>query len=87
MHGPCQPDPARTNAGNRRIGPRVRPLGKRYAKVTTALVTLARLSAFDPADVLVEPGWTHYGIGVAQGPHPELGEHAIHVVLLLARSR
>ncbi len=78
---------ATPEAAAQRIGPRVRPLGKRYAKVTTALVTLARLSAFDPKDVLVEAGWTHYGIGVAQGPHPELGEHAIHVVLLLARAR
>ncbi len=66
---------------------RAKPLGKKFARVSTALVTLARISAFDPADVLTDKTWTHYGIGLAQGPHPELGDNAIHVVLVLAQSR
>ncbi|HTM22117.1 MAG TPA: CAP domain-containing protein [Kofleriaceae bacterium] len=64
-----------------------RPLGKRFARVSTALVTLAKLSAFDPSDVLTDPSWTHYGLGLAQASHPELGDNAIQVVLVLAQAR
>jgi len=70
-----------------RAAKRAAPLGRRFGRVSTALVTLAKASAFSPAEVLGDPDWTHYGIGVAQGDHPEIGPGALHVVLVLARTR
>lgn len=69
---------------NKRTSFRARNIASRYAKIRTATVALPRAGAFDAASVFTGSApVSHYGIGVAQGPHPELGEHALHVVLLL----
>ena len=59
-------------------------LRKRFARAVTIVSAVADISAFDPKAVLKDKRMTHYGVGVAQGHHPVLGESAIYVVLVVA---
>ena len=62
-------------------------LKKDYARVATAVVAVLDLDNIDMDDAFSE-GWiSHYGVGVAKAPDPELGKNALHVVLLLAQTR
>ncbi|HUH03209.1 MAG TPA: CAP domain-containing protein [Kofleriaceae bacterium] len=71
----------------RRTSTRAQAVASRFSRVSTAVVTVPRLEAFDPKAVLGDRVLTHYGLGVAQGIHKELGEHAIYLVLILAVAR
>ncbi len=62
---------------------RARKLEGRYSRVTAAIVPVVRVRAFDVKSVF-DPSITDYGIGIGQGPHPQLGEHAIYIVILIA---
>jgi uncharacterized protein YkwD len=62
---------------------RLRSMSTRYSRVTTLVTAVAELSGFDPSSTLGDKRITHYGLGLAQGDHPEMGEGAIYVVLLL----
>ena len=55
-----------------------------YASMVTAV---SEVSALDAAAILAGTSYTHVGVGVAQGEHPELGPGALHVVVLLAQAR
>jgi uncharacterized protein YkwD len=63
------------------------PFGVRFRKVATSVVAVNDIETFDAQEAFAEAGITHYGLGVAQGTHPELGEHTLYIVLLLAQSR
>ncbi len=62
-------------------------LAQRFARATTVVTTVANLGAFAPRSVLGDGQMTHFGVGVAQGAHPDLGERAIYIVLILAEAR
>ena len=62
-------------------------LAQRYARASTVVTTVANLDAFAPRSVLGDGRMTHFGVGVAQGPHKDLGERAIYIVLILAEAR
>jgi len=62
-------------------------LASRYSRATTVVVAVGSVDAFSAKSALVDPAMTDYGLGVAQGPHEELGEQAIYVVLILAKRR
>jgi len=62
-------------------------LAHRFSRATTVSTAVGSVDAFDAESALVDKVMTHYGMGVAQGPHAELGERAIYVVLILAKRR
>lgn len=62
-------------------------LGGVYSKVTSVITAVSELDALDGQSLLGDARPQDVGIGVAQGPHPEIGEGAIWVVLLLAVKR
>jgi hypothetical protein len=62
-------------------------LASRYRLAVTGVVAVASVDAFSAEGALVDKTITDYGLGVAQGPHAEIGEHAIYVVLVLAKRR
>ncbi len=50
--------------------------------MTTVATTVADVAAFDPSQALTADTVSHFGVGVAQGDHPELGDGAIFIVVL-----
>lgn len=54
-----------------------------YRGVTTVATTVADVASFDPRQALADKSISHFGVGVAQGDHPELGDGAIFIVVLL----
>lgn len=71
----------------RRTSQRAQSVAHRFLRVSTAVVTVPRLESFDPKAVLGDKTLTHFGLGVAQGAHKELGDNAIYLVLILAVAR
>lgn len=63
------------------------PLRPRFARVGTAVVTVADLDSLDMDQAFREKWITHYGLGLVQGYHEEFGEGAIFIVLLVAQTR
>jgi uncharacterized protein YkwD len=59
----------------------------RYRRVASMITAVADVGSLDAAAILAGSTFTHVGVGVAQGDHPELGPGALHVVVLLAQSR
>ncbi len=72
---------------SKRMAPKLDQLSPRYSKVSTSVVALADIAAFDADEAVGEPSITHYGIGVISGAHEQLGEHTLFVVLLLGVAR
>ncbi len=62
-------------------------LGQKYRRVGSVVTVVTELSASDGANLLGEYRPSDMGVGVAQGTHPELGESAIWIVLLLGEAR
>jgi len=62
-------------------------LGNVYAKVGSVITAAAEIDSLDGAAILGEARPDEIGIAVAQGPHPEIGEKAIWIVVLLAHKR
>jgi hypothetical protein len=60
------------------------PSYKRVASVTTAL---AELETLDGAALLGDARADDIGVGIAQGPHPDIGDRAIWLVAVLAEKR
>ena len=58
--------------------------GGGYQAVWSAVTAASDLDSLDGTSILGGAAPDDVGIGVAQGPHPELGERAIWVVILLA---
>jgi len=62
-------------------------LGQRYQRVGSVITATADLDSFDGAGVVAESAGDEVGIGIAQGPHPDFGDRAIWIVILLASRR
>ena len=58
-----------------------------YSRVASMVTALADVEGVDAAAFLSDATFTHVGIGVAQGDHPDLGPGALHVVVLLGVQR
>jgi hypothetical protein len=63
---------------------RLEPLARRFARVGSVITAVGDLDALDGAALLGDGHATIAGVGVAQGPHPDLGDKAIWVVLIVA---
>ncbi len=62
-------------------------LGSLYARVGSVITAAADLDSIDGGSLLGEAKTDDIGVGVAQGPHPEIGEGAMWIVVLLAQKR
>lgn len=61
--------------------------GARYRKVTTSVIAVADVEAFDAQQAIGDAAVTHYGLGLARGAHEELGDRALFIVMLLGVAR
>jgi hypothetical protein len=59
-------------------------LGRTYQRIGSVITSTADLDAVDGPGLIGDASADDIGIGIAQGPHPELGDNAIWIVLLLA---
>ena len=62
-------------------------LGAVYSRVGSVITAVAELDAIDGPALFGTGTISDVGIGVAQGPHSEIGERAIWIVVLLAQKR
>jgi uncharacterized protein YkwD len=70
-----------------KVQKQVDALGELYARVGSTITVTADLDTLDGAQLLGDARPDDIGVGVAQGPHPELGANAIWVVVMLAQKR
>lgn len=70
-----------------RMSKKLDAFAPRYRKITTSVVAVADVDAFDAQQAIGDPAVTSYGLGLARGPHAELGDDALFIVLLLAVAR
>lgn len=61
--------------------------GKSYQRISSVITATADLDGLDGAGLLGDAVADEVGIGIAQGPHVDLGDNAIWIVLLLASKR
>jgi len=66
---------------------RIDALGNQYAKIGSVITAAADLDALDGKAILGDTQPDEIGVGVAQGTHPEIGEGAIWIVVLLGQRR
>jgi len=62
-------------------------LGNKYARVGSVVTAVSELDSIDGPAILGDAHPDDVGIGAAQGVHPEIGEGAIWIVVLLAENR
>ncbi len=62
-------------------------LGAIYARVGSVITAAADLETLDGKSLIGDSVVDDIGIGIAQGPHPEIGEGAMWVVILMAQKR
>ena len=62
-------------------------LGNVYGRVGSVIDAIADLDTLDASALLGTYHPDRVGIGIAQGPHPEIGDNAIWIVLLLGEPR
>ncbi|MEO8702538.1 MAG: CAP domain-containing protein [Kofleriaceae bacterium] len=62
-------------------------LGNLYQRVGSVITAASELDSIDGPAILGESRPDDVGIGIAQGVHPEIGEGAIWIVVLLAQKR
>ncbi|CAN5876859.1 hypothetical protein BH11MYX3_BH11MYX3_27610 [soil metagenome] len=62
-------------------------LGAIYARVGSVITAAADLDTLDGKSLIGDSVVDDIGIGIAQGPHPEIGEGAMWVVILMAQKR
>jgi uncharacterized protein YkwD len=59
----------------------------KFTRVASMVTAISDVEAVDAPAFLAGAPYTHVGVGVWQGDHPDLGPGALHVVVLLAVSR
>jgi uncharacterized protein YkwD len=62
-------------------------LGAAYTKVGSVITAASELDSIEGSSVLGDSRPDMVGIGIAQGPHPDIGENAIWIVVLMAQKR
>src|SRR5262249_23370241 len=70
-------------AGRRRLD----TMGKTFTKVGRVITAVSELDTLDAKPLLGDYTPDVVGVGVAQGPHPEIGDHAVWIVALFATRR
>lgn len=75
------------DAAYQAISGQVNGLGKLYQRVGSVITAVADLDAIDGAGLLGGSSADELGLGVAQGPHPQIGDNALWIVVLLANRR
>jgi uncharacterized protein YkwD len=65
----------------------VEAFGNVYARVSSVVTATADLEQLDGGSLLGSGKTDEVGVGVAQGPHPEIGDSAMWIVVLLAQKR
>ncbi|HEY1554498.1 MAG TPA: CAP domain-containing protein [Kofleriaceae bacterium] len=63
---------------------RLDKLGARYTRVGSVVTAVADLDALDGKELVGDYKPDDIGVGIAQGTHPEIGENAIFIVVLMA---
>lgn len=66
---------------------KVDALGGVYQRVSSVITAASELESLDGKSLLGESRVDDVGIGIAQGNHPEIGEGAIWIVVLIAQRR
>ncbi len=66
---------------------RVEPLASSYRRIGTVITAVGDLASLAGTALLSGYAPDEIGVGVAQGPHPDLGDGAIWVVLLMGERR
>jgi uncharacterized protein YkwD len=69
------------------IADQVSGLAHLYLRIGRVISAVADLDRIDGAGLLGDDPVDELGLGIAQGPHPEIGDNAIWVVVLLASRR
>jgi hypothetical protein len=69
------------------IADQVNGLARLYQRIGRVITAVADLDRVDGAGLLGGDPVDELGLGVAQGPHPEIGDNAIWIVVLLANRR
>jgi uncharacterized protein YkwD len=62
-------------------------VAQQFIRVASMVTALSDVEGVDAESFFSGTTFTHVGIGVAQGEHPELGPGALHVVVLLGYAR
>jgi uncharacterized protein YkwD len=62
-------------------------VARKFTRVASMVTAISDVESVDAPAFLGGAPYTHVGVGVAQGDHPDLGPGALHVVVLLAVSR
>ena len=62
-------------------------LGGVYARVGSVITAAAELETLDGKSLIGTSAVDDIGVGVAQGPHPEIGDGAMWIVVLLGQKR
>ncbi|MEZ0311986.1 MAG: CAP domain-containing protein [Myxococcota bacterium] len=73
---------ALARSGGEAKPPSLERAARRYATVTTEIVVVADADRAS-SERLLRHGATAIGIGVAQGRHPQLGDNAVYVVIMI----
>ena len=69
------------------VKPRIDALGNQYQKIGSVITAAADLDALDGKAILGDATPDDIGVGIAQGTHPEIGEGAIWIVVLMGQRR
>ncbi|HEX3762286.1 MAG TPA: CAP domain-containing protein [Kofleriaceae bacterium] len=75
------------DAAYQAIGEQVNGLARLYQRIGRVISAVADLDRVDGAGLLGGDPVDELGVGIAQGPHPEIGDNAIWIVVLLANRR
>jgi hypothetical protein len=78
---------ASREAAYQRIKPKLDGLNRSYQRVASVITATVDVDGLDGAGLLGGTVADEVGIAAAQGPHPDLGDNAVWVVLLLATKR
>jgi len=65
---------------------RLQPVAGRYAHVGSVITAVSDLDAISAEALIGDTQAPVVGVGVAQGPHPELGDKAIWIALIVAQT-
>jgi uncharacterized protein YkwD len=75
------------DAAHERTTRKLQALGRSYQRFSSVITAAVDLEGLDGGGLLEDVTADEVGIGVAQGPHPELGDNAIWIVMLFATRR
>ncbi|MBA3391208.1 MAG: CAP domain-containing protein [Deltaproteobacteria bacterium] len=62
-------------------------LGNQYERVGSVITAASELESIDGKSLIGDTQVDDIGVGVTQGPHPEIGDNAMWIVVLLAKRR